>query len=65
MRRTSTTCFHPELTAPAAAVQTGHVPHVALRLQWTVRNGRLMSRWRTEARDLAEGDARGASRAAA
>jgi hypothetical protein len=43
MRRTVIRYFN--LAPRSAALQTGLVPQVELRLQWRVRNGQLMSHW--------------------
>jgi hypothetical protein len=66
--RTVMTPFNPDVMLSTAAPRgrdlVQHGPN-RLRLQWTARDGRLMSRWVREPRDIAEEGSRITDRPAA
>jgi hypothetical protein len=61
MFRTRTAALNSDRQLTAASMHhraRRSQPRDMVRLQWRVRNGRLISRWRREPHDLTEGRAR-------
>jgi len=61
MLRTLLAFFNPDVMPSTAAHRSPLSTPLgwnSLRLQWTTRDGRLISRWHREARDLADEGAR-------